>query len=692
MSRPILEVRDLRLSFGDGRGGRLAALDGIDFTVPEGRTLCLVGESGCGKSVTARAVMQLLDEGARIDGGSLRFAGRAGEADLARLDPKGAAMRRLRGAEIAMIYQEPMTALSPLWTIGAQIGEVLRVHRGLSRKAARTAAIDMLAEVGMPDPERRVDAYSFELSGGQRQRAVIAMALIGNPRLLIADEPTTALDVTTQAAILALLRRLQQERGMSMIFITHDLGVVSEIGDEVAVMYMGRVAEQGPADRILADPRHPYTRGLLASLPPLRGPRHARLPAIAGTVPPLSARPAGCAFAARCAHALLGRCEREKPALQTLPGDRARAVACHALDAAGRLPAPGLAASQPPRPRPDYTGPPLLRVEHLTKHFSKGRGPFRAPQVIEALSEVSFDLWPGETLGLVGESGCGKSTLGRTLIGLDRASAGSARLAGGTELTGLSGAAQRAAWQRIRMVFQDPNGSFNPRLSVFDIIAEVLRTSGTAPAAIEARVREVAGFVGLGDAMLDRFPHAFSGGQRQRIGIARALAPAPQILIADEAVSALDVSVQAQVLNLFADLQVRLGLAYLFISHDLSVVRHVSDRVAVMYAGRIVETAPTDQIFARPRHPYTALLLDSVPEPGRRSAAMPAAFAAQGVPDPARLPQGCAFAGRCPRADALCHARRPTLPQAPPGAHLVACHHPVADGPVAIEQSLACPA
>ena len=683
----ILDVSDLTLSFTGERGESLRALDRVSFSVPRGKTLCLVGESGCGKSVTARALLRILGENAVIDHGTMRFERADGSpCDLAALDPKGREARTLRGEEIAMIYQEPMTALSPLYTIGEQIAEVLRWHRGTPRKEARARAIEMLAHVGMPAPEQRFDAYSFELSGGQRQRAVIAMALIAQPKLLIADEPTTALDVTTQAGILSLLRDLQAERDMSMIFITHDLGVVAEIADEVAVMYMGRVVEQGPVDRILSDPRHPYTQGLLASLPSTRGPRRARLSAIPGAVPHLANRPAGCAFAARCAWARMGTCDRQDaPDVAIAPGHSA---ACHQLDAQGYLPPldAGIVHT-PARRAPDYNARPLLRVRDLRKTFRQGGGLLSKPRAIQALNGVSFDLYPGETLGLVGESGCGKSTLGRTLMGLHPATSGAVHLREGdreTDLVPLPPAALKQAWRRIRMVFQDPNGSFNPRMTVFDIVAEVLRVQKTPSARIEARVREVLRLVGLDEGVLDRFPHAFSGGQRQRIGIARALASAPGILIADEAVSALDVSVQAQVLNLFADLQAELGLAYLFVSHDLSVVRHISDRVAVMYAGAIVELAPAETLFAAPRHPYTRTLLDAVLDPAdaRRDTAPhdtgPRDTGSATVPDPANLPQGCAFAARCPRASALCGTTRPALPRdAGPQDHAVACHHPL---------------
>lgn len=669
-SDPLLSVQNLSVSF-TGEGGAVQALAKVSFDMRAGETLCLVGESGCGKSLTARSILRVLDRNARIDGGQMLLRTGAGDRlDLAALPERDPRLARLRGNEVSMIYQEPMSALSTMYTIGNQITEGLIHHHRLSRREARTEAIRVMEQVGLPDPETRFDAYTFELSGGLRQRAMIAQALVTQPRLLIADEPTTALDVTTQAVILDLLRGLQAERDMAMLFITHDLGVVAEIADRVAVIYLGEVVEAGPVQQVLGDPRHPYTAGLLASVPGAAA-RGGRLPVIPGAVPPLAARPAGCAFAARCPVARV-ECRQAPPPLADV-GAR-RQVLCHLRGRVGRadmvFPAP--ASQAPAKPAPKAA--PLLRVEGLSTHFTRSHGVLRRHSTtIQAVSDVDLEIRQGETLGLVGESGCGKTTLGQTIIGLTTPTSGRI-LFEGTDITALSPAERRENWSQMRLVFQDPYGSLNPRMTAFDIVAEALRCAGQKRARIEARVREVFIQAGLSEAFLDRYPHAFSGGQRQRIGIARALAPGPRLIVADEPVSALDVSVQAQILNLLSDLQRDLGLTYLLISHDLAVVAHLATRVAVMYAGRIVELAETRALFTAQRHPYTQALLSAVlsPDPyqprGRR-------IPLEGsVPDPANLPPGCAFAPRCPRASALCQTNRPLLRD--DGGTRIACHHP----------------
>ena len=669
-STNLVEIRDLSIGFGD-----VTVVQGLDLDIPAGKTLCLVGESGCGKSVTAKALLQVIDHPGRIDAGAIALRHASGDqVDLAALDPRGPAIRAIRGNEIAMIHQEPMSFLSPLYTIGNQIAEALMLHSKISKEAAREASIAVLAEVGMPEPERRVDSYTCELSGGQRQRAMIAMALINRPRLLVADEPTTALDVTTQATILALLARLQRDSGMSVLFITHDLGVVGEIADAVAVMYLGSIVERGPVDVVLGQPKHPYTRGLLAAMPRLDGQFGRPLQAIPGMVPSPAARPPGCAFHSRCAAMRPGICDVEPVALTTT--DAARAVACHAygphadqfdLD---RDLAPAAVASVGPRVAKDAK--PLLAIDDLHKHFPIRAGFFeRIVGQVRAVDGVSLVVHQGETLGLVGESGCGKSTLGQTLVGLHRASGGHVQFTppGGAPIDALAarGDAGRQLRRDIRMVFQDPSGSLNPRLRVRDIIGEVLEMDGQLSSAeITARVRDLLVKVGLSPDYDTRYPHAFSGGQRQRIAIARALASNPKLVIADEAVSALDVSVQTQIINLLKDLQAELGLTYIFISHDLGVVANVSDRVCVMFAGRIVETGPTERIFRRPAHPYSESLLAAIP--GKRLGLAPAPLVDAGA-----AAGGCSFQGRCPYAIARCQTEQPAL--VPLGAgQAAACH------------------
>ena len=675
----LLEIEDLHVNFALGSGD-IGVIRGIDLKLPRGKTVCLVGESGCGKSVTAKAILSVLDRPGYVASGHVRLARPNGEpVDITALDPRAKQLRQIRGGEIGMIHQEPMSFLSPLYTIGNQIVEALRLHRRLDKKAAVHEAIEMLRHVGMPEPEQRFGRYTFELSGGQRQRAMIAMALVAQPRLLIADEPTTALDVTTQATILELLRRLQRERQMTMLFITHDLGVVAEIADNVAVMYLGRIVEQGPASDVLANPKHPYTRGLLASMPRLDRDFKAPLKAIRGNVPSPAARPAGCSFHPRCDWARAGLCDSVEPPLFS---EGPQAVACHAYgpDAvlfAREVRAPA-AIAPGAGPAAHTAAAPLLKVESLTKHFPIARG-FLSQRVgeVRAVSDVAFDIRRGETLGLVGESGCGKSTLGQTLVGLYRPDAGTVHFDPGDaapiEVAKADRAQKRRLRTELRMVFQDPTASLNPRFTVRDIIGEVLEVNTSLRRrAIDVRVEELLMQVGLSPDYASRYPHAFSGGQRQRIAIARALASSPQLVVADEAVSALDVSVQTQIINLLRDLQRTLGLTYLFISHDLSVVANISDRVAVMYAGRIVEMGDADAIFRAPRHPYTEALLAAVPGQSHRPSET--SSRAEGpVPSLTAAEIGCSFAARCPYSQDRCYRERPSL-SAHNAPQTVACH------------------
>jgi peptide/nickel transport system ATP-binding protein len=522
---PVLSIEGLSIALPRG-ADRPHAVEQFDLTLRPGEITCLVGESGSGKSMVARAVLGLLPPRVRIAAGALRF----GSTDLAQADP--ARLRAIRGLEIGMVFQEPMTALNPLHRIGKQVDEVFRLHTDLSRRARRACVVQLLAEMHLPDPGRLYRAYPHQLSGGQRQRVVIAMALALRPQLLIADEPTTALDVTTQAQILSQLRELQRERGTSVLFITHDFGVVADIADRVAVLQQGRLVEEGRRDDVLRSPLHPYTRALLAAVPRLRAPR-----------------------------------------------------------------------------RPADTPGPLLEARNLQKTYPR-RG-FGGSATL-ALDDVSLVLRRGETLGLVGESGSGKSTLARALTCLTPADSGEVLL-GGEALARLSRRRLRPYRRRMQMVFQDPYASLDPRQRVGDIIAEGPLIHGMGRAATRARVTDLLALVGLEAAAAERYPHEFSGGQRQRIGIARALALQPEILVADEPVSALDVSVQAQVLRLLADIKARLGLSMLFVTHDLRVALQVCDRIAVMRAGRIVEIGDAAMVHAAPKHPYTRALFAAVP-------------------------------------------------------------------------------
>ncbi|WP_037088073.1 ABC transporter ATP-binding protein [Neorhizobium vignae] len=539
----ILTVEDLKTYF-PLRTGIFKAVDGVSFELKRGKTLCVVGESGSGKSVTARSILQIVDRPGRIEGGSILLT-RADRSvtDLAKLDPRGKDIRSVRGKEIAMIFQEPMSSLSPVHRIGTQIGEALRIHFGILGNEQRERVLELLRQVEIPRPETAIDRYTFEFSGGMRQRVMIAMALACNPQVLIADEPTTALDVTTQAEILDLIKKLQQSHGMAVLFITHDMGVVAEIADEVLVMYRGKVMERGPVEQIFHAPQDDYTRRLIGSVVKLEKKAEVRL-----TRAPIAAEAA-----------------------------------------------------------------PLLDVKNLSLTFPSG---------LKAVDDVSLIVRPGETLGIVGESGSGKTTMGRCLLRIYDAQAGAIdfrRLDGRTvDIRTADKAELKDIRREVRMIFQDPVGSLSPRKNVGQIIAEPLKLAGVKGRELEDRVSELMLQVGLEPAWRERYPHAFSGGQRQRIGIARAIAVKPRLIVADEATSALDVSLRSQMLDLMMKLQDELGLSYVFISHDMSVIRYMCDRVAVMYRGRIVETGDTDQVVNHPRHDYTRALLSAIPHPDPR--------------------------------------------------------------------------
>ena len=661
----ILDVRDLRMGFASGAGIKrrvLVAVDGVSFDLAAGETLALLGESGCGKSATALSVMRLLPMAGRILGGEVRFEG----TDLLQLPE--AEMRAVRGGGMAMIFQEPATSLNPVMTVGRQIDEVLERHLGLSGEAAQQRALELLKAVGIADAERRLAEYPFQLSGGMKQRVMIAVALAGNPRLLVADEPTTALDVTIQAQILDLLRRLQAERGMGMLLITHDLGVVAQMAHRVGVMYAGEIVEEAPREAFFSTPRHPYTQKLFAALPDMAR-RGGKLETIAGQVPPLHSMPAGCRFAARCPHAW-ARCREESPGWSDCgEGHRVR---CHLLSEPARaaVAGEGVEALVVSRPAPDAS---LFALNDLRVHFPIRRGFLqRTVGHVKAVDGVSLDLRRGRTLALVGESGCGKTTVGKALLQLIRPSGGSAAL-DGQELTGLSRSALRPLRRRMQMIFQDPFASLNPRLSVGEIIAEGMNALGVAAASgeREAAIAAMLEQVGLPAEAAQRYPHEFSGGQRQRIAIARALAVQPELIVCDEPTSALDVSVQAQILNLLKSLQDDLGLAYLFITHNFAVVEYLAHEVAVMYLGRIVERGSVDDVLRSPRHPYTQALLSAVPSP-RLDGGQKIIRLAGETPSPANPPTGCHFHPRCPLAVEECRTTYPQVRQLS-ASHRVNC-------------------
>jgi peptide/nickel transport system ATP-binding protein len=675
----LLTVEHLRVEFAT-RDGWLPVVEDVGFSVLSGRTLGLVGESGSGKTVSALAVMGLLPRReSRIPEGAVHFGG----VDLTRLSAEK--MRRIRGNDIAMIFQEPMTSLNPAYTVGNQIAEQVRAHRQVGRAEAWAHAIEMLDQVGIPDPRRRARDYPHAFSGGMRQRVMIAMALSCEPRLLIADEPTTALDVTTQAQILELLASLQQQRQMAMIFVTHDLGVIADIADDVVVMYAGQVVERTAVSELFDRPHHPYSEALLASMPQLAPPGQA-LKVIAGQVPRPDEMVAGCRFAPRCHH-VTDACRTTAVALEPARASSGlvRCIRHHelALSGVGELPS----ASAAPAATDDGATPaePLLEVTALKMSFPVRTGPLRrVTGAVKAVDGVDLRVSAGRTLGLVGESGSGKSTLARLILRLVNPSDGSIVL-DGTDVTHLGGRDLRHRRRSMQIVFQDPYSSLDPRMRVNDIVGEPLQIyDGLHGAERDTRVAGLLDQVGLGRYALYRRPHEFSGGQRQRIAIARALAPEPRLLVCDEPVSALDVSTQSQVINLLTDLQDRLGLAFLFIAHDLSVVRHISDRIAVMYLGRIVEEGEAEEVYLRPRHPYTEALLSAIPVPDvHRSPGARRIVLAGEVANPLDPPGGCTFHPRCPYAMDICASVDPP-PLTTTVGTTVRCHlhssGPVLDG------------
>jgi len=686
---PLLRVRDLSVQFPTAEGV-VYAVNGVDLDVGRGETLAIVGESGSGKSVTAMAVMGLLPEGTRLSG-SIELDGR----QLVGLGQR--AMRRLRGRDVAMVFQDAMTSLDPVFTVGSQIVEAIRAHDlSVSRGDAMDRAVELLEVVGIASPRQRVHNYPHQMSGGMRQRAMIAIAIANNPRLLIADEPTTSLDVTIQAQVMEALDQARQATGAAVLLITHDLGLVAEYADRVQVMYGGLTFETGPSDRIFDASANPYTRGLLRSIPRVDQ-RLEQLQLIRGAPPnPLAPR-RGCAFHARCDDAA-PECSVAAPELVPVGADhRSR---CHfAVElAATSAPVPVSLARADARAvgsarteaAIESTAGPLLTVEHLAKNFVVSRGALgRSHAVVHAVSDVSLTLAAGESLAIVGESGSGKSTLARCILRMIEPTFGSVRF-DGIDVTTARGDAMRGLRRRMQLVFQDPYASLNPRMTVQEVVAEPLRIHGWARTDARRRVGELLGAVGLPATAARRYPHEFSGGQRQRIGIARSLALGPQLLVLDEPVSALDVSVQAQVLNMLDSLQDQLGIAYLYIAHDLAVVRQVADRIGVMYLGRLVEWADAEALFANPTHPYTRSLLSAipVPDPGvARDRARRRIVLGGDVPDPSRLPSGCAFHPRCPAALDVCRTEAPPTVDvdaddggdgAGGGArHRVVCHLPV---------------
>lgn len=678
-SNHLLEVRDLTVTFPQPSGS-VTAVRGVNYHVDQGEFLGIVGESGSGKSVSSLAVMGLLPSSAQVSGDIL-FEGRT---LLGRSDKE---MSKLRGEGISIIFQDPLSALTPVYTIGTQIAEALVLHdKSLSKLAANARAVELLKVVGIPNPERRAQAFPHEFSGGMRQRAMIAIAIANNPRLIIADEPTTALDVTIQAQILEVLQKAKEMTGAAVVLITHDLGVVAGNADRIAVMYAGRIVETGTVDQVFHEPSMPYTVGLLRSMPNLATAGHTRLVPLEGRPPLLTNLAPGCPFAPRCPVAI-DACRTTEPPLVVFGNDPANSAAClrvaeiasGALDRSQLYPVPEPIA---PADRAEVLSKSVLRVEKLVRHFPLTKGSVFKHSIgtVRAVDGVSFDIKSGQTLGLVGESGCGKSTTIMEILELAKPQAGQITI-NGVDVAVMSKKERQALRRDIQVVFQDPMASLDPRLPVQDIVSEPLTVHGVPAKERLKKVLDVLELVGLDPSMASRYPHEFSGGQRQRIGIARALVTDPKIVVLDEPVSALDVSIQAGVINLLEDLQEKLGLSYLFVAHDLAVIRQIADTVSVMYLGRIVESGPAEAIFENPQHPYTRALLSAVPVPDPTVERTRQRIILDGdLPSPTEEISGCNFRTRCPlyllmdpAGQEKCRTVDPV--SRPLNSSEVACHH-----------------
>ncbi|MEM7131077.1 MAG: ABC transporter ATP-binding protein [Chloroflexota bacterium] len=695
LDEPVLEIKELKTHFKLDTG-TIRAVDGVTLTLNRGKTLGVIGESGCGKSVTAHSILRLIPSPpGRIVEGEILLHRDNEIIDIAQLRLHSDILRGIRGNDIGMIFQEPMTSFGPLHTIGNQIMEaILNHHEDVSEGAAKAQAIDLLRQVGIPNPEQRIDAYPHEFSGGMRQRAMIAMALSCSPKLLIADEPTTSLDVTIEAQILELLSELQEQTGMAIMLISHNLAVVSEMADEIAVMYLGKRVEFGSTEAIFENPLHPYTQGLWESIPTVDGPRERLVP-IPGVVPSPRDLPSGCVFSSRCSRFMPGICDAPQP-VPSIEAEPGHFVSCYLysdeqmeearhkgvvieLEDQEEVQRDAAITTEPTSngSLPAQSFKPIVEVRDLQQYFPIQKGFLRRTVgYVKAVNGVDLTINEGETLGLVGESGCGKSTLGRAILRLYEPTNGEVILhQDGKRLPvlQLERHEMRPVRANMQMIFQDPFASLNERMNVLQNVIEplVCNEIGT-PQEREAKAEKLLMQVGLRREHLRRYPHSFSGGQRQRIGIARALSIEPKFIVADEPVFALDVSVQAQILNLMKELQEEFGLSYLFISHDMAVIRYMADRIAVMYVGKLVEYAPRDELLQHPAHPYTEALHSAVPrltEHNRRDR-----IVLEGSPpDPSNLPPGCVFQTRCRYAEARCMDEEPLLEEISAG-HFVACH------------------
>lgn len=667
MAEHLLQVDHLQTVFHT-REGLVRAVDDVSFTVDAGEIVSIVGESGSGKSVSMLSVLQLIQmPPGEITGGKALFEGR----DLLGLKPGGEEMRRVRGGKVSMIFQEPMTSLNPVLTVGDQIMESVMLHLGYGKKEARARALELLELVGIPDGEERLGYYPVQFSGGMRQRVMIAMAMASDPKILIADEATTALDVTTQEQILDLLRDIVRGTGTALIIITHNLSVVARYADRIYVMYAGNVVERGTAGEMFAAPAHPYTQGLLQAIPRLDGDKSRPLVAIEGMPLNPAKKDGRCPFLPRCRYA--GEACREKPMPPMEDLGPTHGAACWQgvpQKAGERAGGQGALAQK-------ELGEELLAIRHVKKFYPVYKGVLRKKVAdVKALDDVTFSLRAGETVGLVGESGCGKTTLAKSILCLHEITEGEICFEG-RDITRLKKSAIRPLRRDIQFIFQDPYGSLDPRQTAGSLVGEVLKVNRLVSSKEEydRRVAELFEAVGVDPALRDRMPHEFSGGQRQRLGIARALASNPKLVICDEPISALDVSIQAQIINLLIDLQKKRRLTYLFIAHDLSVVRHISDRIVVMYLGKVVEVSPWQELYEKPLHPYTRALLSAIPipDPEVEKQRGRAAFSGE-VPSLLNRPSGCVFHNRCPYKSERCQREAPQL-EDQGGGHLAACFH-----------------
>ena len=685
-SEPVISVRDLTVSFAS-EAGTVHAVRGMNFDLYPGKTLGIVGESGSGKSVTSMAIMGLLDKNASVKG-SITYHG---EELLNKSDFE---MSEIRGKGIAMVFQDPLSALTPVFSIGDQIKEALVTHNPkMTEQQIHDRSIELMNLVGIPDPEGRLKSFPHEFSGGMRQRVMIAMAIANDPDVIIADEPTTALDVTIQAQVLEVLRKAQRETGAAVIFITHDLGVIAGVADDIVVMYAGRPVEKADVDSIFDHPAMPYTMGLLGAVPRSDRERNSRLVPIPGSPMNLVNMPKGCPFAPRCPLAT-DICHTTEPAMEPVPGRPGQFVACHRTQ---EIVSKGLTFHDvytvAEAAKSKFAGVPrderkmVLDVKHMRKTFPLTAGGFLRRKIgeVKAVDDVTLDVREGETVALVGESGSGKSTTLMEIMAFKQPQDGEIEMFGTKLEHKMPREKRRELRSSVQYVFQDPMSSLDPRLSIYDILAEPMKVQHYSKEQIRERIGELMRLVELNPDQVDRFPTQFSGGQRQRIAIARALSVNPQLVLLDEPVSALDVSIQAGVINLLEDLQNKLGVAYLFVAHNLSVVRHISSRVAVMYLGRIVESGATEDVFEHPLHPYTQALISAVPVPDPKAERTRQRIVLEGeVPSPTETFEGCPFMGRCPlmpklsaEQQARCRGERPALrpyDTSRPSGHQVACH------------------